>query len=113
LATLPNFDRRTLALMLERAGFRVLRFSGWHTVAETPRREAQRWLSQIIRTIIIRALFITLYAPLANRFAPLRTWQFNINDQHWNHEKLMLRVGGQVIINDDLVVIARKDMLPG
>jgi 2-polyprenyl-3-methyl-5-hydroxy-6-metoxy-1,4-benzoquinol methylase len=102
------FDQRTLTLILERAGFQVLRFGGWHTIAETPRREAQRWLSQMMRTIIIRGLFITLYAPLANRYAPLRTWQLNINKQHWNHEKLMLRVGGQVIMNDDIVVIAQK-----
>jgi len=104
---LTFFTRETLTLMLERAGFAVVRRGGHHTIDGAPAAEARNWLSGLMRVVLLRGLLLLTYKPLAERIPALQRWQIRLGRRVLNHQKLALRLGDQVVINDDMVLLAR------
>lgn len=104
---LTFFTRETLTLMLERAGFAVIRKGGHHTIDSRPLAEARNWLRGLLRVVLLRGLLLLTYKPLAERVPALQRWQLKVGGSVLNHQKLSLRIGDQVIINDDMVLLAR------
>lgn len=104
---LTYFTRDTLGALLLKHGFRIERWGGWHTIEARPPAEITRWATQSLRTLGLRGLLMYGYKPLAERFPALSRWELRLGRATLNHRKMMTRVGEQVIINDDMVAIAR------
>ena len=104
---LNYFTRGTLGKLLRRNGFRIERWGGWHTIEARQPQETVRWIVQLVRVILVRALLIWGFKPLAERIPALRNWEIKRGDKTINYRKLMVRVGDQIIMNDDMVVVAR------
>lgn len=104
---LTFFTRRTLTLMLERAGFQVIRAGGSHTIDRTPLAELRNWLTAGARVIGLRGLLMLTYKPLLERLPALAGWELRLGSTLLNHRKVLLRIGDQVIMNDDIVLLAR------
>ena len=103
---LTYFTRQTLTKMMESCGFRVIHGGGLRTIDADWQRTALNWLTQPFKTILLRALILGTYKPLATRIPALTRWQVRLGGALMNHEQLMLRTGGQLIINDDIVLLA-------
>jgi 2-polyprenyl-3-methyl-5-hydroxy-6-metoxy-1,4-benzoquinol methylase len=105
---LTYFTRTTLAKMMTRCGFQVLRSGGSHTIDDRALAQARNYLTQSARLLLLRALILWFYKPLSVHMPSLTKWEFRTRNGIVNHEKLLLRAGTQVIMNDDMVLIARK-----
>ena len=103
------FTRKTLARMMTECGFRVVRVGGSHTIDVSWFKEGRNYLVQFFRVIVLRALILGLYKPIATRIPALTRWQMRWGQATLNHDKLMVRASNQVIMNDDLVMLAIKD----
>jgi 2-polyprenyl-3-methyl-5-hydroxy-6-metoxy-1,4-benzoquinol methylase len=103
---LTYFTRASLTRMLESCGFRVLRVGGLHTIDATLPAEIRNWSVQVLRVILLRALVLASYRPLTELVPALTRWHLKKGSFHLDHERLMLRVGSQIIINDDMIVLA-------
>lgn len=106
-AHLTYFDRPALARMLEQTGFQVLKFGGIHTVDRSPVKEYRNYVIQFFKVIVLRWLLLKIYVPIMKRFPWLAHWQVKIGRQTFNHERLLIRIGNQVLLNDDMLLIAR------
>ena len=104
---LTYFTKATLAALFERNGFRVLRAGSLHTIDTSPARETRNWITQFIKTFIVRGAIFGIYKPLASRFPALTGWRFRWQGVTIDHEKLLLRAGHQIIMNDDMVFLAQ------
>lgn len=102
---LTYFNRQTLTRMLQETGFHVIYVGGIHTVDGSRGAEMRNWVVQFVRVILLRALILGIYKPLANRLPWLRRWSFQWRGRHVDHKKLLIRAGNQIIMNDDIVVI--------
>jgi 2-polyprenyl-3-methyl-5-hydroxy-6-metoxy-1,4-benzoquinol methylase len=100
------FTRASLAKMLEACGLRVVRWGGLHTVDATIGAEIRNWSVQIPKTILLRSLILAVYRPLVELVPILARWHFRMGSYYLDHERLMLRASSQVIINDDMIVLA-------
>ncbi|MGD8807786.1 MAG: class I SAM-dependent methyltransferase [Chloroflexota bacterium] len=106
---LTYFDKQTLCRMLSECGFSIVHVSGIHTIDGSRAAELRNWVIQFIRTIIIRSIVIGVYRPLSSNVAALRKWQFEYRGTTFSHKKLLRRAGEQVIMNDDIVILARAE----
>ncbi len=104
---LTYFNQKTLTAMLQESGFKLLHKGGIHTIDNSRLAEYRNWFVQFIRVILIRALFLFIYTPITHRLPVLTKWEFTWHNKRFNHKKLMLRVGNQLIMNDDIVIIAQ------
>ncbi|MCA9872397.1 MAG: class I SAM-dependent methyltransferase [Anaerolineales bacterium] len=102
------FTRDTLARLMTDCGFRVVQAGGSHTIDETRFKVFRNYIRQFMRVIVLRALILWVYKPLAERLPALRRWQFKIGGATLNHEKLLVRASNQIIMDDDMVILARK-----
>jgi 2-polyprenyl-3-methyl-5-hydroxy-6-metoxy-1,4-benzoquinol methylase len=105
---LTYFSRQTLEAMLSRNGFQVLYRGGIHTADGSRAAEIGNWVIQFLRVIVLRTLVISLYLPLSKRFPSLTRWRIESGQGEWDHRKLQIRAGQQIIMNDDMVFIARR-----
>ena len=105
---LTYFTRPTLRAMLRKTGFRLRREGGLHTIDATGLKTARNWAVQFLRVILLRSLILGVYQPLTRLVPALRRWRINLGNAALDHQKLMVRVGTQVIMNDDMVMIAEK-----
>jgi len=105
---LTYFTRQTLSALLTSCGFEVLHIGGIHTIDRSNMTERRNWLIQFWRVIVLRSLVIGIYKPLTTRIPALTRWQLKIGDGVLTHQKLLMRAGNQIIMDDDMVLIATK-----
>lgn len=108
IAHLTMFTRKTMELMLNNAGFEVRKVSGIHTIDATPIAELKNWAINLFRVIFLRAIILYFYKPLVSIFPWLSNWQTQTSSGILNHKKLLFRTGSQIIMNDDMVIVAKK-----
>ena len=106
---LTYFTRRTLAEMLRACGFRIVHSGGLHTVDRSGWAELRNRVVQFFRLIVLRALILGLYKPVASRAPALTRWRLNWRGASLDHDKLLLRAGNQIIMDDDMLLLAVKD----
>lgn len=106
---LTYFTRQTLSQLLTQNGFRILHIEGIHTIDDSRPAEIRNWVVQFLRVIVLRSMIITIYKPITNRYQNLTHWQIKWRNAILNHKKLLNRAGDQVIMNDDMVVIAKSE----
>lgn len=102
------FTRETLSHMMEDCGFHVVQAGGSHTIDETRFKIYRNYVRQFLRVIVLRALILKVYKPLAEHIPALRKWKLKIGRATLNHEKLLVRASNQIIMDDDMVILARK-----
>ena len=105
---LTYFTRQTLAEMLTACGFQVVHSGGLHTIDRNRWAEFRNGVAQSFKLIALRALILTVYKPLAARVPALTRWHFRWGGGYLDHEKLLLRASKQVIMDDDMVLLAIK-----
>ncbi len=88
---LTYFTKSTLASMFERNGFKVIRVGSLHTIDTSPARELRNWVSQFIKTFLVRGVILGFYKPLAARFPGITHWEFKWGGSTIDHKKLLLR----------------------
>ena len=103
---LTFFTRPTLAKLLVACGFRVQQSGGLHTIDTRRSAEWRRRVLQFLRVILLRTLILALYKPVAEHLPLLRRWEFKWNGNRLTHDKLLVRAGKQIIIDDDMVFLA-------
>lgn len=104
---LTYFTRRTLTAMLKNSGFEVVQTGGLHTIDNKKTAELYNWITQFIKVILLRTLVIKLYKPVAQRFPVFTKWEISFRRTTLNHKKLMVRAGNQVMIDDNMVILAK------
>ena len=104
---LTYFTRQTLREMLRQAGFQILQTGGIHTIDNGRLAVMRNKIVQFVRVILLRSLIIAFYKPVAGRFPRLTRWQFRFRGAILNHQKLLMRAGSQIIMDDDMVILAR------
>ncbi|MFQ5580520.1 MAG: class I SAM-dependent methyltransferase [Anaerolineae bacterium] len=104
---LTYFTRSTLAEMLMNCGFQVVYQGGMHTIDGHRRAEVRNYLTQFLRVVLLRALVLGIYKPISARLPAMTRWQVRWQYGLLNHEKLLLRAGEQIVMNDDMVLLAR------
>jgi 2-polyprenyl-3-methyl-5-hydroxy-6-metoxy-1,4-benzoquinol methylase len=107
LGHLTYFTRQTLMTMLRQTGFEVLKVGGIHTIDTSMVAETLRKLTQVGQVLFLRALMIKLYKPLVHYCPRLTQWEITIKGASLNHKKLLMRVGNQIIMDDDMIIVAR------
>lgn len=100
------FTRETLGRLLNENGFRVLRVGGIHTIDDSRWAESLNKVKQFARVIVLRSIVIGLYKPLARHMPFLTRWRVRLGDGVLSHEKLLRRAGTQIVMDDDLVILA-------
>jgi len=100
------FTQTTLAKMLSATGFQVIHRGGLHTMDASTATEARNWLTQFGKVILLRSLILGFYRPLADHISTLTHWQFTWRGLRLDHTRLMMRVGQQIIMNDDMIFLA-------
>jgi SAM-dependent methyltransferase len=110
---LTYFTRQSLAEMLRRSGFRIVRQGGLHTIDGSRLAEIGNGLTGFARVILLRAAIIGLYRPLAGRFPRLAGWRFGLAGKTYSHQKLLTRSGSQIVMNDDMVILAVAESSTG
>ena len=103
------FTRKTLARMMTECGFRVVHVGGSHTIDDSWAKELRNYIIQFFRVILLRAFILGVYKPLATRISLLRKWKIKWGKATLNHDKLLVRASNQVVMNDDLVMLAVKE----
>jgi hypothetical protein len=93
--------------MLRQTGFEVLKVGGIHTIDTSMVAETLRKLTQVGQVLFLRALMIKLYKPLVHYCPRLTQWEITIKGASLNHKKLLMRVGNQIIMDDDMIIVAR------
>ena len=103
---LTYFSRHTLRKLLEKNGFKILHVGGIHTIDGSNSAERKNKVSQFFKVILLRAAIIGIYKPISNRFPTFKKWRIRIKGSELTHEKLLRRAGTQIIMDDDLVMLA-------
>ncbi len=106
---LTYFSRRTLSRLLQQNGFRILHVGGIHTVDESDKKELWRYGTQFVRVILLRLFILGFYKPLTHYLPFLTRWRLKMKDGELTHEKLLTRAGSQIIMNDNLLMLAVKE----
>jgi 2-polyprenyl-3-methyl-5-hydroxy-6-metoxy-1,4-benzoquinol methylase len=104
---LTYFTRQTLSWLVRRQALEVLQISGEHTIDGSPFKEALQYPAQFMRVILIRALILYLYKPVTDRIPLLSKWKISMNGGKLDHAKLIMRAGSQIIMNDNIILIAK------
>ncbi len=105
---LTYFTRATLRGLLERCEFQVIRQGGLHTIDSSLVREGKNWVLQSFKSLFLRALILGIYKPLAVHIPGLTRWRLRWRGSYLDHPRLLVRTGGQIVMNDDVVVLARS-----
>ena len=103
------FSRKTLACMMVDCGFRIVHSGGRHTIDDSRLNEWRNYVIQFLRLIVLRAFILIMYKPFAMRISLLRKWQIKWGEATLNHDKLLMQVSNQIIMNDDQVIFAVKE----
>ena len=61
------------------------------------------------RLVVLRAVILFIYKPIAERLPFLTRWSIPLRGTTLNHQKLLLRAGSQVIMDDEMVAFAVPD----
>jgi len=103
---LTYFTRGTLTEMMETSGFHVLHRGGAHTIDQSVLAECRNRILQFFRVIVLRAAILGIYKPLAAHIPILTRWKFQWSGKTLDHSKLLMRAGNQVIMDDNMVLLA-------
>lgn len=103
---LTYFDRRTLSRLIRSSGFEIARIGGAHTIDATASAELHNWFVQFGRLIFLRSIILGIYKPIASRFPFLARWKTRVGGAVLDHRLLLLRAGKQVIMNDEVLLVA-------
>jgi SAM-dependent methyltransferase len=103
---LTYFTSSTLTKMMETSGFRVVHRGGAHTIDQTALAEWRNRIKQFFRLIALRAAILGIYQPLAAHIPILTRWKYQRAGFYLDHPKLLMRAGNQVIMNDNMVLLA-------
>jgi len=106
---LTFFTKRTLGKMLNISGFKIATSGGGHTIDQSFIKRSINWIKGILKYIILRSCIIYIYKPITDVFPFLKKWKFQLKNKTYTHDRVMIRVGNQIIINDDLVIVAKKE----
>ena len=106
---LTYFTRQTMERLLETNQYRVIQKGGMHTIDTSTAAEYRRWAVQFVKLILLRGLILATYKPATTLFPILKNWKLKWNGTTLNHAILMIRVGRQVIMEDDMVFVARPN----
>ena len=104
---LTYFTRQTMKRLLETNQYRVIQKGGMHTIDTSTAAEYRRWAIQFVKLILLRGLILVTYKPATTLIPKLKTWKLKWKGITLNHTILMSRVGNQVIMEDDMVFVAR------
>lgn len=104
------FTRETLSQMLNESGFEVIQSGGLHTIDDNKAVEIVNYGVQFFKVVVLRSLILGFYRPMAKRIPALRRWHIRWAGVTLNHEKLLVRAGNQIVMNDDVVVVARPNL---
>ena len=105
---LTYFTRDTLTAMMESCDLLVLHRAGAHTIGGSRLEEARNHVAKFLRVILLRAAVIGLYKPAAARLPALTRWRLRLGEAELTHDKLLMRAGSQLIMNDNMVLLARR-----
>jgi SAM-dependent methyltransferase len=105
---LTFFTRQSLAGLLKACGFRLVRQGGLNTIDAGRAAELVNWVTGFVKLILLRSVILWGYRPLAKRIPALRRWRIPWRGSYLDHDRLLLRTGNQAIINDDMVLLARR-----
>jgi len=100
------WTKQSMTVALERAGFRVERFSEpryWHPVW---RMEQARKLREIAK-LIARFVLLKTYVPLAGRNLWMQKLVKTLSAGKLDHEGMLYRIGDQPVLGDVMLVVAR------
>ena len=100
------WTRKSMTLVLERAGFKVESFSEpryWHPVWSTQLVQHAREIVKLLVRIVLRKT----YVPLGNRFGWVRSLIKTLSGGKLDHEGMLYRIGDQPVLGDVMLVVAR------
>lgn len=100
------WTKKSMTVALNRAGFRVERFSEpryWHPVWY---KELIQRAREIIK-LIARFALIKTYVPLGNRFSLVRKLVKILSGGKLDHQGMLYRIGDQPVLGDVMLVVAR------
>ena len=100
------WTKRSMTVALERAGFRVERFSEpryWHPVWH---KELKQRLREIFK-LVARIVLLKTYVPLANRFQWVQKLLNTASGGKLDHAGMLYRIGDQPVLGDVMLVVAR------
>lgn len=103
---LTYFTRATLRALLEQHGFRILYAGGIHTADGSRLAEWRNYILQFGRVVLGRALILGVYKPAAQHWPALTRWRITTRVGVLNHPKLLMRAGSQIVMNDDMLMLA-------
>lgn len=103
---LTYFSRRTLVALLADCGFETVQHGGIHTIDHSKLAEWRNKLVQFLRVIVLRALILGIYKPLAAAWPRLTKWQVKLGTATLNHDKLLVRAGSQIVMDDNIICLA-------
>ena len=106
---LTYFSRRTLQAMMKKNNFQPIKAGGLHTVDNNTFIESINKIIQFGRVIVLRSLILGIYKPITKHIPNLTRWQIKFKDATLTHKKLLVRAGNQIIMDDDMVILARVD----
>ncbi len=104
---LTYFTRDSLKAMMRKNNIEPIKEGGIHTVNNNRLIEIKNKIQQFGRVILLRSLILLTYKPLTQRFSALTNWEINLKGGVLTHKKLLTRVGTQIIMDDDMVILAK------
>ncbi|MEM7534571.1 MAG: class I SAM-dependent methyltransferase [Chloroflexota bacterium] len=102
------FDRQTISMLFQKTKFTCVQVGGIHTIGASAWDTAQNYVTQFIRVVLLRSALIGVYKPVTARIPALTRWQVTLGNATLNHEKLLMRIGHQVVMDDTMVFVAQK-----
>lgn len=103
---LTYFSQKTLTALLHDCGFQLVQYGGIHTIDDNKWSERRNKVTQFLRVILLRSLIIGLYKPLASMLPSISQWEIKTATATLNHQKLMVRVGSQIVMDDNIICLA-------
>jgi 2-polyprenyl-3-methyl-5-hydroxy-6-metoxy-1,4-benzoquinol methylase len=100
------FTRQTLARMMQECELTIVQTSGGHTVDGNKLAEIGNYVTKFFRVIVFRSLILYIYKPITSRIPALTHWSLHLGEATLNHQKLLMRAGKQVVMNDNMVLLA-------
>jgi len=103
---LTYFTRETLTQLLKVCGYRIVYIGGGHTIDANPAWEWLNRFTRFWRLIILRGLILWIYRPITAKVPRLTNWRIQIGAYSLTHQKLLMRAGKQIAMDDEMVALA-------
>ena len=100
------FTRQTLSRMMNECSLDIVQHSGGHTVDGNKLAELRNYVTKFIRVVVLRSIILWIYKPITEHCPPLTHWGIRLGEATINHQKLLMRAGKQVVMNDNIILLA-------